>query len=197
MSEEYRTIVYAGKEDRNREYKQSFPWERKRHGETMAKIARTILAMSNLRDGGHIVVGVEDGTPCLPKGVQAKHLSTFSHDKVADFVRSYADPHVNFSLDIVTLDEMNFVVVAVSGFDEFPVICKSSYENILAEGAVYIRPRSGRPRSARITSYAEMRELLDLATEKGVRRFLEMEARVGILGPTDAEKFEQQLVDFS
>jgi predicted HTH transcriptional regulator len=197
MSEEYRMIIYAGKEDQNREYKQSFPWERKSHGDTMAKIARTILAMSNLRDGGHIVVGVEDGTPCLPKGVETKHLSTFSYDKVADFVRNYADPYVDFSLDIVDFDEMNFVVFAVSGFDEFPVICKSSYGDILAEGAVYTRPRGGRPRSARITSYAEMRELLDLATEKGVRRFLEIEARVGIPGPTDAEKFEQQLTDFS
>jgi type I restriction enzyme R subunit len=196
MSEEYRMIIYAGREDRSREYKQSFPWQRRGHGDTMAKIARTILAMSNLRDGGHIVVGVEDGT-YLPKGMQAKHLSTFSYDKVADFVRNYADPYVSFSLDIVALDEMNFVVFAVSGFDEFPVICKSSYGNILAEGAVYIRPRNGRPRSARITSYAEMRELLDLATEKGVRRFLEMEARVGALGPTDTERFEQQLTDFS
>jgi uncharacterized protein (DUF849 family) len=77
MSEEYRMIIYAGREDRSREYKQSFPWQRRGHGDTMAKIARTILAMSNLRDGGHIVVGVEDGT-YLPKGMQAKHLSTVS-----------------------------------------------------------------------------------------------------------------------
>ena len=56
MSEEYRAIIYAGSEDRNREYKQSFPWERNTHGGTMAKVTRTILAMSNLRDGQGLVL---------------------------------------------------------------------------------------------------------------------------------------------
>jgi len=121
--EEYQSIIYAGSEDRNREYKESFPWDRRTHGETMAKVTKTILAMSNLRDGGHIVIGVNEGTSYQSVGMQDDHLVTFSYDAIADFVRNYADPYARFALDVVTLDELNFIVIAVSGFDEFPVVC--------------------------------------------------------------------------
>ena len=197
MNEEYRSIIYVGSEDRNREYKRSFPWNRRAHGETMARVTKTILAMSNCRDGGHVVIGVEDGTPCQPVGMQDDHLATFSYDEVADFVRNYADPYARFTLDLVTLDSLNFVVIAVSGFSEFPVICRSSYGDILAESAIYIRPRSGRPRSAPISNYVDLREMLDLAIERGIRRFLEIQARVRVVTGTDVEQFEQQLRDFS
>ncbi len=56
--EEYRTIIYANNEDRSREYKASFAWDKSIAGPTMAKVTKTILAMSNLRDGGHIIIGV-------------------------------------------------------------------------------------------------------------------------------------------
>jgi predicted HTH transcriptional regulator len=195
--EEYRSIIYAGSEDRNREYKESFPWDKKSHGDTMARVTKTMLAMSNLRDGGHIVIGVEEGTPCRPVGMQDEHRGTFSYDVVADFIQKHANPHIRFTLDLVNLDGMNFIVIAVSGFDEFPVICRASYGDVLAEGTVYTRPQGGRPRSAPISNYADMRELLDIAVERGVRRFLELRARVGLAGPADAELFKQELGDFS
>ena len=52
-----------------------------------------------------------------------------------------------------------------------------------------------------IPTQADMRDLLDLATEKGVRRFV-AQARVaglslsGELPSTDAELFHKQLIDF-
>ncbi|MCB0195684.1 MAG: ATP-binding protein [Anaerolineae bacterium] len=200
--EEYRSIIYAGSEDRNREYKSSFPWDRSTHGSPIAKVTKSILAMGNLRDGGHIVFGVEEisesGTSFNPIGMQNQHLRTFSYDTIADFVRNYAEPYVTFNLDQITLDEKNFIVISVIGFEENPVVCKKSYDNILAEGTVYIRSRSGRPRSEPLTNYPDMRELLDLAIERGVRRFLETQARVGnIISSNDEEQFNQQLVDFS
>lgn len=200
--EEYRTIIFAGREDRNREYKRSFPWKAgKAHGETRAKVTKSILAMSNLRDGGHIVIGVEEasesGLDYTPAGMQDDHLQTFSYDKVADFVRNYADPYVTFDLDIVTLDGLDYVVIAVAGFEESPVICKKSYGDILSEGTIYVRSKSGRPRSEPVTIYPDTRELLDLAIERGIRRFLEMQARVGAIEAADKERFEHQLEDFS
>jgi len=199
--ENYRPIIFAGREDRNREYKQSFPWNRRSHGETMAKVTKTILAMGNLGDGGHIVIGVNqvpgEGLQFEPVGIQDDHMQTFSYDDVATFVGKYAAPYASFTLDVVTLDEMAFVVITVAGFDEFPVICKSNYGQVLSAPVIYVRPRGGCPRSEPISDYVDMRELLDLAVERGVRRFLQMQARVVSPSPSDEERFEQQLGDFS
>jgi predicted HTH transcriptional regulator len=204
MSEEiYRSIVFAGREDRNREYKASFPWDRKKHGDTIARVVKTILAMSNLRDGGHVVIGVDEittpkGTEHRPIGVQDAHLSTYSYDQVADSIKVYADPSAPFSLDVISLDGMNFVVIAVVGFDEYPVICKTNFgDNILANGVIYYRPKSGRPRSEPISSYVDMRELMDLAVERGVKRYIQLQARISTLGASDQESFQRQLGDFS
>jgi hypothetical protein len=199
LSEEYRTIIYAGKEDQNREYKRSFPWNRKTDGRTMAKVAKTILAMSNLRDGGHIVIGIQenDDKTYTATGVQDAHITTFSYDDVADFVRKYAEPYAKFALEVVTLDEHKFVVISVSGFDEIPVICKDSYADILKVGTVYIRPSSGRPQSAPISNYVDMRDLLDLSVDRGIRRFLERQSRVGQLGIESEEKFAEQVGQFA
>jgi len=197
---EWRSIIYAGAEDRNREYKASFPWNKDTDGATMAKVTKTILAMANLRDGGHIVIGVEEkGSEgrFLAVGMKPEHLVTYSYDRVADFVKEYAEPYVRFDLDIVEVDKKEFVVISVEGFDQVPVICKRSFSDILSEGRVYIRPRSGRPRSAPLNRYVDMRELLDLATERGIRDFLERLHRVSPVSKfDDAEKFKAELGDF-
>ena len=158
MNSEWRSIIYANSEDRNREYKTSFPWDRSTNGKTMAKVTKTILAMSNLRDGGHIVIGVDElpNGEYKPTGMQDPHLITYSCDVIADFVKEYAEPAAEFHFDIVRVDGMSFVILSVSGFLDVPVICRKSYNDILSEGAVYVRPRSGRPRSAPLARYVRL-----------------------------------------
>lgn len=198
--EEYRALIYAGSEDRNREYKSSFLWDRKKNGETLAKVTKSMLAMSNLRDGGHIIIGVEEtGPPAQPfieRGMLEDHISTFSFDSIADFVRNYAEPPIEFNVELVNDDGKDFVIIAVKGFDEHPVICKKNYGNVLSEGIVYFRSRSGRPRSEPLRAYSDMRELMDLAVERGVRRFLALQARVMPGGIDGEEQFEQQQQEF-
>lgn len=198
MSGEWTSIINAGSEDRNREFKTSFPWDRNTDGETMAKVTKSILAMSNLRDGGHIVVGVEEDENGrgVPRGVLPEHLMTYSYDLMADFVRQYAEPYARFNLDVVEDSGRSFVVVSIVGFDEIPVVCRKSYGDVLSEGLVYVRPRSGRPRSERVTSYVDMRELLDLAGEKRLRRYLEITSVAEQGSDADRELFERQLGGF-
>ncbi len=45
-------LIELRREDRSLEYKESHPWE-----ELKNKIAKTTLGMSNIRDGGTIIVG--------------------------------------------------------------------------------------------------------------------------------------------
>ena len=196
-----RTLIQAGREDRGREFKASFPWTRNAAGETMARVTKTILALSNLRDGGHIIIGVAEPAPgstdWRPVGVTAADLQSFPFDTVADFVRKYAEPYARFDLEIAEIDSSKYVVIAVEGFQEVPVICKTNYGSILAESAVYIRPRSGRPRSEPVSNYADMRELLDLAVERGIRKFLQTQTVVRQAQQADEQQFNDQIKRFS
>lgn len=202
-SNDDRLIVFAGREDVNREYKASFPWCRKTNGPTLAKVVKTILAMSNLRDGGNIVIGVEEQDGKFKEtGVDLDHIATFAHDNIADFVREYAEPYARIEVQTRDYPEGHFVLIRVEGFHEVPVICRKSYDNILVEGSVYVRSLTGRPSSVRISRYVDMQELLDLAVERGVRRYLQKQARLSaevsqasIL--SDRELFERQLGDLA
>src|SRR5262249_52550738 len=147
---------------------------------------------------GHIIIGVEEGNSTssrlwTPVGISSKDIATYDQDEIADFVAVYADPYARFSVELVELEKKNFLVFSVAGFDQYPVICKKSYDAYLEQSAVYVRPESGRPRTEKISTYKEMRDLLDLATEKGVQRFLKMQARIGSAGPSDADLFDAQL----
>ncbi len=75
--------------------------------------------------------------------------------------------------------------------------CLPGFGIILREGARYVR-RRGKPETSEIPTQSEMRELLDLAIEKGVRRFIARARAVGlVLGgsepPRDEERFAEQL----
>ena len=86
-------------------------------------------------------------------------------------------------------------------FDDIPVLCKRAYGNVLRDGACYVRPRR-KPETSEIPTQADMRDLLDLATEKEVRKYLERAQRLGLISlstttpPAEsAELFNQELGD--
>ena len=78
-------------EQRNVEFKQSMSWT---ENETKVKITKTILAMSNLRDGGFIIIGVRESTigSFTIEGVSQEHDATLVHDDILAWVNSHADP---------------------------------------------------------------------------------------------------------
>jgi len=89
----------------------------------------------------------------------------------------------------------------VEEFSDVPVLCKRDYDDLLRAGACYVRPRR-KPETTEIPTQADMRDLLDLATEKGVTRFLERAKGVGLfISPTietstsDQDRFDEQLGD--
>jgi predicted HTH transcriptional regulator len=141
-----------------------------------------------------------------PVGLSDTDLATWRYDDVAAALASYADPTISFDLYTREYQGKQFVVIEVQEFDELPILCKSAYQGpspgrqvILREGACYVRSRR-KPETSEIPTQTEMREVLDLAIEKGVRRFLNRARAVGLLLPDDSaardhdkERFEQQL----
>jgi predicted HTH transcriptional regulator len=195
-------LLEIGQEGRNLEYKSSTLWD---VPTIKAKITKSILGFSNVRDGGHIVIGVRElGDGSYDRsGVEAEHYDTYTYDNLTSHVSIYADPYVNFELVKKPLDDKNFIIIKVHEFTEIPVICKRDF-NIgstlyLKRGAIYTRSYRT-PETVEVPSQTEMREILEMATEKKLRRLIESQSRVGIshqFTVTDEEKFDSELRDIA
>lgn len=195
---EFQELIQLGKEGRSLEFKGSTPWS---VAEFKAKITKSILAFSNVRDGGRIILGAHEGDNDTFEfvGMEDADLQTWNYDEVKSFVSEYADPFVEFSLERVVLQEKTFIVITVSEFFELPVICKRDGSARLRRGAIYTRTYR-MPESAEVPTQTELREIIDLAMEKRLRVFLRTASHVGLAsasGQADAERFDQQLRDFS
>lgn len=189
-------LIAIGKEQRNIEYKQSTNWS----GEFRAKIVKSILSMSNIRDGGDIMIGMEkqaDDT-YIPRGMEQAHLNSYTADNIGRFVAEYADPYARF--DLKKEEDKSgkmYVWIRVYPFEETPVICRKSHNDILSGGKLYTRTRRI-PESAEVPSSAEMRETIAMATDRELAVFLRRLNAAGIQFPvtisqTDEQKFTDQI----
>lgn len=162
--------------------------------ELLSKVVRATLAMANRRNGGLIVVGVEEVQHQLRwTGVTNAQAATWVSDHFADKVAVYADPSVSCQVSTMSHDGNSYVTVEVDEFDTVPVVCKKS-GNGLREGAIYVRPRR-KPESVETPTAADARDLLDLAAEKLTRSFLGTAERVGLLPATPAQPNDEALFD--
>ena len=139
-SEELDELILHGREERNLEYKAPMSWT---SSLTKTKVAKASMAMSNIPDGGAVVLGIEQGGEAfLVKGMTAEDADSFSQDDVQEFVNEYADPYVELTVSQVELpDNRRFVVIQVREFGQLPVVCKKNGEQKLRKGALYTRPR--------------------------------------------------------
>lgn len=174
---------------------------RRTDGHLLAKVTRAALGMANRRDGGVIVVGVAETLNQLqPVGLNPADLTTWGYDTVAAGIAPYVDPKISFELEVHHHQGAGYVVLLVEEFDDIPVLCGRDYQAVLRKGGLYVRTRR-QPETTEVPSQTEMRELLDLATEKRLRSLLVTAQRVGLqqAGPgalTDEQRFEEQLRDF-
>ena len=181
-------------------------------GHYVARVVRAVLGMANRRDGGAVVLGVDDENPASSSGMTSANGAAWSHfDDVADQVAKYADPGVDFAIGVVNLEGATFVVVQVEEFREVPVICKKAYaaptpkgeKVILRRGALYVRPSAGKIETREIANVTEMRTLVDLAAEKRLEAHIAMTARAGGVissapsQPTAADLFAAELGDLA
>lgn len=163
-----------------------------------AKVARAALGLANHRDGGHIVLGIDDKQTALmlPGLTDAQLNSWLAYDHVARKLAEYADPPLRFELASRQLTtQARVAVLQVCQFDDIPILCRRDYPSVLRQGACYVRSLRV-PETSEIPTAADMRELLTLATERRLRAYVGTGERAGIElrgGPTAAERFANQL----
>lgn len=163
-------------------------------------IPKDILAMSNLRDGGIIIIGVEESNNKWNRtGMMDEQLNTYSPDDMIDHVNKYASPSMTFNVVKHTDNEgLKYLVIKAREFEEKPFVCKRNCADELRQGAFYIRPL-GKAESREVQTADEMHDLLELSVEKRTRNFMRQIQRVGIdletmrLEKTDEDKFDDEL----
>lgn len=172
-------------------------------GHFFAKLTRAALGLGNLRDGGHVIVGIDDAdAAAMGPGLDADELASWlAYDDVARKLATYADPPLRFAIaERVLTSGATVAVVQVLEFDDIPHICAKDHPAGLRKGALYVRPRKV-PETSEIASSVEMRETLDLATEKALRAFVERAQRAGVAlstsrpegqGAADDDRYENE-----
>jgi hypothetical protein len=171
-----------------------------------AKVVRAVLGMANRRDGGTVIIGVEDnGNSLSPKGLDESQVKTWEkYDVVSGRINRYASPNISFELETPDFGGQKFAVLRVHQFVDIPILCREDYHNekdklILRQGACYVRARH-KPETSELPSEEEMRELLELAIDLGVKKFVRRAREAGLFPPTwtptmptDEEQFEKQI----
>jgi predicted HTH transcriptional regulator len=200
--DEFAALIQLGAEQRNIEYKGPGPISDKH---LINKVTRAILGMTNRRDGGFVVVGVNEFNGALdPIGIQSSEIVSWTRDDLADKVAPLVDPSVHFDLEHRTYSGRQFVIMIVREFDETPVFCrvnKNGAKNdvVLREGALYVRGRR-KPETVEIRTAQEMRDLLELSLQKRLRNFTALAQAAGLsLSPvptqSDRDQFSNQLAE--
>lgn len=145
------------------DFKESCPWE-------VRSFAKDILAMSNIADGGRLVIGVEE----KPKGIFARvgittaDKKTYQVDIMKDQLAKYADPFVELSVSFPKDSKgLEFCVIRVDPFKEVPVICKiPDQAHGLFAGGIYYRNRNKKVESALVSNFYDMRDIVERAMLK-------------------------------
>lgn len=164
-TDELESRLEGGIETQTLEVKGACDWN-------VQSLTKDILAMSNVRDGGYIIVGVEDMT-FVRQGITPTQKATYNIDIMRDQIASYADPHVNFTVEFPSDSESKeYAVIRVLPFEEIPVICKKDGKDTRA-GVVYYRNRNGRVNSGPVSSSYDMRDIVTAATVRLMQRTVE------------------------
>jgi predicted HTH transcriptional regulator len=149
---ELEQLLDAGHETQSFEVKARMAWNH-------AKLAKDILALANVRDGGSIVIGIEDQT-FARQGVDATTKKTYRIDVMRDQLAKYADPHVAFEVNFLhDSTGLEYAVIEVAPFRDIPVICRADSADTRA-GTMYYRNSNRRIESGAISNSYDMRDII-------------------------------------
>ena len=142
-----------------------------------AGVVRAVLGMANRRDGGHVIIGVDPDTLDVIGLDDHQVAGWLEYDDLATAINKYASPSASFDPKKLVFEGRTVVVIRVHEFSDIPIVCDGDFHRegktrpILRRGACYVRARH-KPETSEIPSEEEMRELLELAIDKGVVKFI-------------------------
>jgi predicted HTH transcriptional regulator len=202
IPENLQDYLHHGREETYLEYKGDVSWDDRK---IKLQIVQTILALSNNREGGLIVIGVEDNGELI--GLSENNFNSFSHDKLNQFLQGKTNQPVECTLskyeeeDPRSSEIKKFVFIQVTESREFPVIYIGPTEFInkeagnfldnigLRHGALYIRNKYNIG-NKEISTTEEWQELIERTYRKYEKETLR---RYNIIDKTDINPFDKEL----
>jgi hypothetical protein len=182
---ELEQFIESQAEAQNLDFKADMAWDVK-------KFAKDILAMSNVRDGGFIIIGViEKDNRFVGTGCVEATLKSYKVDEMKDQLLRYADPavdiRVNFPKDSAGRD---YVVIKIFSFREVPVISKIEIPGELKAHTIYYRNTDKRVQSAAVSNANDLRDIVEAATV----RMMQRRKQFGfIVAPSEEELLNKEL----
>ncbi|WP_380162645.1 RNA-binding domain-containing protein [Kineococcus sp. R86509] len=147
-----------------------------------AKVARAVMAMGNLRGGGLVCLGIDDKQLAqMSPGLNAEQLKQWSDvDEVNVALSRYIEPPADVRVHLMELQAgVHVVVLEVHEFFDVPHLCRQDFPGEVQRAHLYVRPR-GKAESTTVPTATDMRELIDLAVEKGLGEFLRRAQGAGL-----------------
>ncbi len=172
--DEFKKMIEIGYELRRIEFKAPFAWDNEELSLWLReKVIRGILGLANTKDGGDIIIGIEEKDDKAIELVELteKQIKSFNYDLIKNIVDSYASPSVEFDIVEGKHSVKRFLTIRVREFDDIPIICRKNGQHkgkILEQGNIYCRSRSGSPATITVTE-KELREILELAVDKNMQ----------------------------
>lgn len=170
LDEQIAQLLEAGYELRNIEHKPPFDWNDEKSQWVIEKVIRAILAMTNTRYGGQIIIGIEvsDDRSVNLKGVTDEQLESFDDfDGVKGIIDGYSFTNTDFDISWGVHESKKYVVFTVQEFSEMPVICRKNGNSrgVLTVYDIYARSKKAPYGSIKATD-AELREIIHMAVDK-------------------------------
>lgn len=158
-----------------------------RDARARAEFAKHVIGLSNRKDGGYQLIGVQDRT-LVPVGLTEDQVATWDAAAVNDWLAGFAAPVPVVQVFRGSLEDGKVLIaLRVPPFDEQPLVCTKTVSDtqnkpITREGALYIRTE--RTQTREVSSEAEMRELLGRAyVKRGERLLYEVKALIDVHWP--------------
>lgn len=190
LPEELQQYVTHGQEEPYLEYKGDVSWHDKKK---KFEIVQTIFALANEKDGGVIVVGVEDNGDIV--GLSDENFFTFKHDSVNQFLVGKGNQAIECKLRgfefKVNEETKKVVVIQVSESKEYPVIYIGQTEKIkdevgdfvenvgLRKSALYIRNKQNIG-NKEIQTLEEWQEVIEGTIKKYQRETIRRSSILGV-----------------
>ncbi len=166
------------RESQTLEFKESFNFA------GLAEYFRDFAAFANNK-GGYLIFGIKDKPRRELLGLNANakdQLEKLDPEKISGFLLEDFSGNIDWSFDVVTIDELNYGVFYIKESPLKPIICKKDEGSIIKNGEIYYR-YGGRTQKIQ---YPELEAIINHRIERQNNQWMDLVSKIGKSGPQNA-----------